>query len=52
MGVLHKNEQYEDDMVEILEWLHKYVPIITALLRMGKKVKSNNQLTLSVAEII
>ncbi len=26
MGVLHKNEQYEDDMVEILEWLHKYVP--------------------------
>ncbi len=26
MGVLHKNEQYEDDMVEILQWLHKYVP--------------------------
>ena len=26
MGVLHKNEQYEDDMVEILEWLHKCVP--------------------------
>ena len=26
LGVLRKNEQYEDDMLDILEWLHPYVP--------------------------
>jgi hypothetical protein len=26
LGVLRKNEQYEEDMIEILEWLHRYVP--------------------------
>ena len=26
LGVLRKNEQHEDDMLEILEWLHPYVP--------------------------
>lgn len=26
MGVLKKNEQKEDDMIDILEWLHQYVP--------------------------
>ncbi|CAB3983540.1 Hypothetical predicted protein [Paramuricea clavata] len=26
LGVLHKNEQYEEDMVDIVSFLHKYVP--------------------------
>lgn len=26
LGVLRKNEQYEEDMIEILEYLHPYVP--------------------------
>ncbi|CAB4016528.1 Hypothetical predicted protein, partial [Paramuricea clavata] len=26
LGVLRKNEQYEDDMLDILQWLHPYVP--------------------------
>ena len=25
-GVLRKNEQYEEDMIDILQWLHPYVP--------------------------
>ena len=24
--MLRKNEQYEEDMIDILEWLHQYVP--------------------------
>ena len=26
LGVLRKNEQYEEEMVDLLEWLHPYVP--------------------------
>ena len=26
LGVLHKNEQYEEDMIDIVTYLHKYVP--------------------------
>jgi hypothetical protein len=26
LGVLRKNEQYEEDMIDILEWIHNYVP--------------------------
>ena len=26
LGVLRKNEQYEEEMVDLLEWLHRYVP--------------------------
>ena len=26
LGVLRKNEQYEEDMIHILQWLHPYVP--------------------------
>lgn len=26
LGVLRKNEQYEEDMIDILEFLHPYVP--------------------------
>ena len=26
LGVLHKNEQYEEDMIDILRFVHDYVP--------------------------
>ena len=26
LGVLYKNEQYEEDMIDLLEWIHPYVP--------------------------